>query len=85
MEATLPAALARLGAPVALAHADIGSEDDEADALNAAKIGRALQGLMAEGGIVVSDRDLAVASWTPEALPEAASDWPYFMWRARRN
>ena len=84
MARTLPSALTRIGGPAALAHADIGSEDEEADAANAVAVGRGLAGLMAEGGIVVSDRDLAVMAWTGLALPEAGSDWPYFMWRAAK-
>jgi hypothetical protein len=81
MSATLPATRARIGAPAALAHADIGSEDRAADALNAVEVGKALADLMAPGGIVVSDRDLAVAAWSRLDLPQSDSDWPYLMWR----
>ncbi len=78
---TLPASRERLGAPAALVHADIGSEDRAADAINAAAIGRVLADLMAPGAIVVGDRDLAVEGWTGLDVPACGSDWPYFMWR----
>ena len=81
LTATLPAARARLGAPAALAHADIGSENRAADALNAEAVGRALAGLMAPGAVVVSDRDLDVDCWSQLEPPACGAEWPYFMWR----
>jgi len=79
---TLSSASARLAGPVALAHADIGTSDRDADAPLAARVGAALAGLMRPGGIVLSDRDLAVPAWRALELPPDAGTWPYFMWRA---
>jgi hypothetical protein len=78
---TLSAASARIGGPAAFAHADIGTSDRDADAPLAARVGAALAGLMRPGGVVLSDRDLAVPGWRTLELPAGAGAWPYFMWR----
>lgn len=75
---TLPAVANRLP-PAALAHADFGSEDRARDAAQADWLGPLIDRLMAAGGIVISDRALAVERWTPIDGPPG--DWPYFMWR----
>ena len=78
---TLGGAGAQIGAPVALAHADIGTSDRDADAPLAARVGACLAELMRPDGVVLSDRDLAVPGWRPLELPPDAGAWPYFMWR----
>lgn len=78
---TLRTAAARLGGPAALAHADIGTSDRAADGPLAARVGEGLARRMRPGGIVLSDRDLAVPGWRALELPTDAGTWPYFMWR----
>ena len=79
---TLAAAMERLPGPAALAHADFGSEDRDRDAAQAVWLGPLIDGLMAPGGVVISDRALDVGGWTAIVGPQG--DWPYFMWRASR-
>jgi hypothetical protein len=74
---TLPALSGR--APAALAHADFGSEDKARDAAQAGWLAALIDGLMAPGGLVVSDRAMQAPRWT--ALPFDTPDWPYFLWR----
>lgn len=66
-------------APAALAHADFGSEDGARDRVQADWLAGLIDGLMAEGGLVVGDRPMRADRWTP--LPFEAPDWPYFVWR----
>lgn len=79
---TLPAFAERRGRAAALVHADMGSEDRDADAVLAQMLAGALARLVGPGGILMSDRDLSAAGLAPVALPEGAGDWPYFMYRA---
>ncbi len=72
---------ARARARAALAHCDIGSEDEASDAELARWMAGALPALMAPASIVVSDRLLAIAGAQPLDLPEEVSDFPYFMVR----
>jgi hypothetical protein len=77
---TLPALSGRTAwVPAALAHADFGSEDRARDAAQADWLAGLIDGLMAPGGLVVSDRPMRAGRWT--ALPFDAPDWPYFLWR----
>jgi hypothetical protein len=76
---TLPAALARIGAPAALAHCDVGTGVRADNDALAGFLGPVLAALMAPGGIVVSDQRLAVAGWTPVALPPGIEDGRYFI------
>ena len=62
-------ALARLGAPAALVHSDVGSGDEAANRALAAALGPALDRLMAPGGIVVSDQEFRVPGWRQVELP----------------
>ncbi|MCB2103038.1 MAG: hypothetical protein KDE22_19335 [Rhodobacterales bacterium] len=78
---TLPAALARTGAPAALAHSDIGTGDAGSNAVIAAFLGRTLPGLMAPGGVIVSDQDMAPAGWERLPLPEGVPADRYFIYR----
>ncbi len=79
---TLLAAADRLPGPAALAHADFGSEDRDRDAEQATWLGPLIDGLMAPGGVVISDRSLSVGGWSVIDRPQGA--WAYFMWRVAR-
>ena len=79
---TLPAALARTGAPAALAHCDIGSGDREATGELAAWLGPVLAPLMASGGVIVADQPLSASALSEVALPEGVAPERYFMYRA---
>ncbi|CDX19884.1 conserved hypothetical protein [Mesorhizobium sp. ORS 3324] len=74
---TLPTLSGRVSA--ALAHADFGSEDRARDAAQVGWLAALIDGLMAPGGLVVSDRAMQSPRWT--ALPFDTPDWPYFLWR----
>jgi hypothetical protein len=75
--------LARTGAPAALAHCDIGSEDATRDAALVAWMREALPPLLAPGAIVVADRDLDLEAAERLTVPEEAGKWPYFMFRLK--
>lgn len=82
---TLPAMAGEIP-PAALAHADIGSEDRQADAALARAIAAPIARLMAEGGLVLSDRALSHPRLreieTPRAdLPAGVAPWRYFTYR----
>ena len=81
-EETVPGALARIGAPAALIHGDIGSADTARDAELAAWLGPALRPLAAPGAVILSDRALGAAIWPPEPLPRDVAPGVYFMYRA---
>lgn len=78
---TVPGALARLGAPAALAHFDIGTEDRTADARLAAWLARAAAPLVRAGGVVVADRPMDNARWTRLPPPPAGSDDDHVLYR----
>lgn len=82
--ATLPAALARIGAPAALAHCDLGTGVHEDNKRLAAFIAPALDRLMMPGGIVVSDQDYQVPGWHPVDLPPGVAPGRYFINRVGR-
>ncbi len=82
---TLPGAAARLAAPAALAHADIGTGDEAATRALAGAIAPLLDPLLAPGAVVVSDQEMAVAGWTPLALPAEVEPGRYFMYRVERR
>ena len=79
---TLPAAANRLGQIAAMAHADLGTGVDEANAELANTVGPLLAHLVTPGGIVLSDQALAVSNWI--SLPEPKDVMPgrYFLYRA---
>ena len=79
IETTLPAALTRIGARAALAHCDIGTGDAAGNARLAAFLAGALPPLMAPGGIVASDQDIAIG--TPVAPPPGVAQARYFIRR----
>lgn len=77
---SFPTVLRSTGAPAALAHCDIGSEDAVRDAALVAWMREALPPLLASGAIVAADRDLDLAERL--TVPGEVSDWPYFMFRS---
>ncbi len=78
---TLPAAAERFRGRVALVHADVGSANLERDACLAAFIAGQLPGLLAPGGIVAADRDIAFAGAERLSLPRELEPGVYFMYR----
>ncbi|MEE8392751.1 MAG: class I SAM-dependent methyltransferase [Rhodospirillales bacterium] len=80
---TLPGAVARVGAKAALVHADIGSADRETDARLAEFLGRVLGGLMAQGGVIVSDQGLEPEGWAALPPPNGVEPERYFMYKRR--
>jgi hypothetical protein len=76
---TLPTAAQRIGGPAVLVHADFGSEDPERDATLARFLGPALEPVLAEGGILVSDRALALSGASPLPLPAGIPPGRYFV------
>ncbi|MEE8333892.1 MAG: class I SAM-dependent methyltransferase [Alphaproteobacteria bacterium] len=81
---SLATAAARLSDRAVLAHADIGSEKPLRDAELAAALAPLIDALMAPDAIVVADRELAAARWTPIEAPEEPGRFPYFMYRVGR-
>jgi len=78
---TLPGALARIGAPAALIHADIGSGDRKATADLARWLGPVLATLAARGAVIVSDQPLDVPGAEEFPLPEIVAEGRYNMLR----
>ncbi len=78
---TLPGVAARLPAPVALAHMDVGRHDPAANAAQCALVAGAVAPLMAAGGVIVADQAMGQPGWTPLALPDGVPDDRYFMYR----
>jgi len=85
---TLPEMAASLGRGAALAHADIGTEDQDADMVLAGNVAPMVAALVRRGGLVLSDRALPLEapSWRRMPLPRGAvsAGWPYFIWQALR-
>jgi len=81
---TLPDAMDRIGAPAALAHADIGSGVPDRDRSIVAAVVAGLPALMAAGGVVVSDQALAAAAFRPLALPDGTEPGRYHLYRVGR-
>ena len=85
LPASLSGALARLGAPAALAHSDVGGGDGAANRVLAAALGPALDGLMAPGGIVVSDQEFRVPGWRKVDSPAGVAPGRSFIYRVVRG
>jgi hypothetical protein len=82
MRETLPQARARIGAAVALVHADLGSGDAEANRRQAVELAPLIAGLLRPGGIVVSDQVLTTSHLRPLELPTGVKPGRYFLYRA---
>lgn len=74
---SLPRAIARIGRPAALAHADIGSGNAQATAETARCLGQALLALLAPGAIVLCDQKLGEMRLVPVAIPGVKPDRYY--------
>jgi hypothetical protein len=80
---TLPAARERIGARAALAHCDIGTGDSAVNGALAAFLAEHLPPLMAPGGIVVSDQELAMRNSEALPPPSGVKAGRYFIRRIR--
>jgi hypothetical protein len=78
---TLAGFAPRLPAPAALAHADIGSGDEELNRRMAVRLPELLMPLMTSGGLVFSDQPLACDGWRAEPLPDGVPADRYFIYR----
>ncbi len=78
---TLPEARDRLGAPVALAHADIGTGDSDGNARIAAFLSTILPPLMAARAVILCDQKLALDGWTRLPLPPGIQPDRYFIFQ----
>jgi hypothetical protein len=78
---TLPPALSRLKAPAALAHADIGTGDQAANAKIADFLSRTLPQLMAPNAVILADRDLNIDGWIRLPLPAGVRRGRYFIYQ----
>ena len=81
MRDTLPAARPRLGGRVVLAHLDAGSGDGAANRNLAAALTPLLVPLLCEGGMLVSDPEIAAADLAPLPLPDGISPGRYHLYR----
>ena len=83
MRETLPAAQARLGGRVALAHLDAGTGDAAANRALAAELIPLVAPLLCAGGILVSDPPFDRADLEPMALPGGIAPGRYHLYRRR--
>ena len=82
LEATLPQAVARLGARAALVHVDIGSGDEATSRRLGAWLAGRLPSLLAPGAVLISDQPLPQPDWRTLELPEGVRQGRYFLCRA---
>lgn len=78
---TLPGAMARMGQPAALVHADIGTGDKAQSLALARAIGPAVIGLMRPGGLLVSDQPFSDPRLEACPLPDGVPAGRYQMYR----
>ena len=78
---TLPRAATTLGATAALAHSDLGTGEQAANAALGRRLGPMLDGLMAPGGLVVANQKLDVPGWQLLADPPGVPPDRYFLYR----
>ena len=81
--ATLPGAMTRLGAPVALLHGDIGSGNVAKTAVLATWLAPVIRRLLTPGALVVCDQPLLDAGLQALETPPSVQAECYFMYRAR--
>lgn len=79
---TLPLAPARIGAPAALAHIDIGSGDREANRELVVRLAPALRPLLARNALVVADQPLVLDTLQSLPPPRGVAEGRYFLYRA---
>jgi len=78
---TLPAARARLPAPAALAHSDIGTGDAARNADLARWLAGSLPALLAPGAWVIADQALHTPELAPLPPPEGVARGRYYLYR----
>ena len=81
MRETLPAARARLGGRVVLAHLDVGTGDAAANQILAAELMPLVLPLLCAGAIIVSDPPLAAADLEALPLPDGIAADRYHLYR----
>lgn len=81
IEDTLDQVRTRFAGSVALAHADLGSGQEDQDRRTAAIVSTKLPLLMARGGVIVSDQELKIDSAETLPLPADVRPGRYFMYR----
>ncbi len=81
--ATLPKALALIGAKAAVAHCDIGSHDLEASRMLAVAIAPLLAPMMLKEGVVLGDQPLVHPAFRGLPLPDDLEPESYFIYRVR--
>ncbi len=79
---TLPQAAQRFRHKVAFIHAEFGTANPECDRKLAAFIAEQLPLLLAPGGLIAADRDVAFQWSATVALPDRFDDGAYFLYRA---
>lgn len=80
---TLPRAAARISAPAALVHVDIGSGDEAASRRLAAMLVPHLVALMAPGAVLAGDQPMAHEALEPLPLPDGVPSGRYHLQRRR--
>lgn len=78
---TLPRALARIGRPAVLAHADVGTGDDAGNARIAAFLAENLPPQMAGRALIVADQRIDPPGWRSHPLPEGVAPDRYYVYR----
>jgi hypothetical protein len=82
LSATLPDALARIGAPAALAHMDLGTKDKDASVAASRALAPLVVRLLAPGAVVASDQPLdGVEGLGPFPVPDEVPPGRYHMYR----
>ncbi len=79
---TLPAASCLLGRSAALVHTDLGTGEAGDNAALARQIGPLLARLVAPGGVIVANHELAVSDWTALPEPEGVKPGRYYLYQA---
>jgi len=78
---TLPTAFNRIGHPAVLAHADVGTGDENTNAKIAAFLATNLPPQMAERALIVADQRVDPPGWQRHPLPEGVAPERYFVYR----
>jgi len=66
--------------PVALVHADFGSEDADRDRRLASALAPLLATLVQPGAMILADRVMQAPGWSSLPLPDSAGAWSYFIY-----
>jgi hypothetical protein len=78
---SFPNAGSRIGAPGALANADIGTGNAAASRALGERMAGWLVPLMAPGGVIVADQPMTAANWQSLSLPASVGEGRYFMYQ----